>query len=338
MDWQSQYIKLLPETGATLLAKVFERGVSISTHYSGCGMAEIALAKQAQESTKDCTEPLKHPALDVFHACEIEQGRRSVLRSHVGLSRARHVFANLLDRYPRATINRAVEAHAHTSEQVVAMTKTLRAAERSAVIAAAGDALQDNLIKIYSDSMPNILPTAFCWVHKRECPVFDVNCKEIRKRGGLIGNIAGTTCTAHSSLGSGLRGVGKSAVAALGWAWERHLRQESEDTEAHEDFFLHECTYAFPSKQVFGKLFPGRPIFVWVLTPGNFGYPCQRRRRFCLVLMSSVLLALGIPSDVGSDWRAIFSEGPIGLLSVRGVPGQRHVLLRVGGDVVAIPP
>ena len=113
---------------------------------------------------------------------------------------------------------------------------TLRAAEHSAVIAAAGDALQDKLIKIYSESMPNILPTAVVGSKSGLCPAFDASCKQIRMLGGLLAHIVGTTCTAHSFLGSGLRGSCKSAIAGLGWAWERHLRQESDDTEAHEDF------------------------------------------------------------------------------------------------------
>ena len=312
MAWPGAYLKLLPATGVRLVREVLARGISISTHYSGCGMAEIAFSKLAAEVAQDPAGVAEAPPLiDVFHACEINGHRRAVLRSHVGSSRPRHVFADLLSRYPQVTVSRATEAHESANAILMASLKKAQgAAERSKCIAEAGAALEKKLMAIFSESVPSILPTSYCCVHKRECPIFDIDCAAIRRRGGLIGNIAGTTCTAHSSLGSGLRGVGKSAVAAMGWAWERRLRQEAAQDE-NEDFFLHECTFAFPSKEYFENLFPGKPIFVWVLEPGMFGHPCQRRRRFTLVVNTRLLHAVSIPSDIGSDWRAFFDAGPL---------------------------
>ena len=86
-------MRLLPQEGLGIIATLFhEKGLAMSTNYSGIGMWETAVAYVG--------EALGGAQVTNFHACDIDEDCLRVLLQHQGLSKPQHVLENLENRWP----------------------------------------------------------------------------------------------------------------------------------------------------------------------------------------------------------------------------------------------
>ena len=101
-DWahkQRRNLRIIPGSRSRLEA-VFARGIDVTTHYSGTGAAEMAVADIAacvSENGKSCVK---------FHSCcDISPICRNVLLNHPPESKAEHCFDDLCSRPPESIVD-----------------------------------------------------------------------------------------------------------------------------------------------------------------------------------------------------------------------------------------
>ena len=101
-DWahtQQRCLRNIPGSRSRLEA-VFARGIDVTTHYSGTGAAEMAVAAVAacvSENWKSCVK---------FHSCcDISPICRKVLLNHPPESKAEHCFDDLCSRPPEFIVD-----------------------------------------------------------------------------------------------------------------------------------------------------------------------------------------------------------------------------------------
>ena len=70
------------------MRRKLETGLDLTSHYSGTGAAEVALAKIAGDQMVS------------YSACDKNKVCQDVLQHHSGASAPRHIFAELCDRPP----------------------------------------------------------------------------------------------------------------------------------------------------------------------------------------------------------------------------------------------
>ena len=88
LNWPSRYMRLLPQEGLGIIATLFhEKGLAMSTNYSGIGMWETAVAYVG--------EALGGAQVTNIHACDIDEDCLRVLLQHQGLIKPQHVFEHL---------------------------------------------------------------------------------------------------------------------------------------------------------------------------------------------------------------------------------------------------
>ena len=133
------------------LERLFARGLVCTTHYSGTGAAEMALAKIST----------RHGGVLFHSACDVDPTCQQVLLGHGSESRAEHVFGDLCAR-PPANIRAALEA---------ALGRFQKRACRASTPALSQEFLQDAM-RILSQWHPSREDRCYCARHEHSCPAF----------------------------------------------------------------------------------------------------------------------------------------------------------------------
>jgi len=253
--------------------------VVVTTSYSGMGCAEAAISM------------VRHHLLEIgivakvtmFSATDINAICRAVLLRHKAESASEHVFGDVLDRIPSDLRQKLENAAARLRSSVTRRTGAERLAKGADAAAAYRKAAVLRLGRRYIQDVRKLLEqTAFpagqlasCQRHGcmcRVCPVKDT-------RGHphpLHVEIAGTTCTAWSSMGAGWGWLDKSALPCMVWMfWVLAVEP---------DIVLHECTPRFQHQQL-ADILDGK---FWcesvVMSPEDWGVPAKRPRRYTMLL------------------------------------------------------
>ena len=98
-------------------------------------------------------------------------------------------------------------------------------------------------------------------------------------------NIAGTCCTAFSSMGKQQRWQHKSARPFYVWAISKHVMDE--------DFFFHENVPSFEVEVLQRNLPAWWVLRSWVTSPLEMGWPMRRPRQHHLLVAKSVMIPSG---------------------------------------------
>ena len=227
------------------LERLFGRGLVCTTHYSGTGAAEMALAKI---STR--------PGGVLFHsACDVDPTCQQVLLGHGLESRAEHVFGDLCAR-PPANIRAALEA---------ALGRFQKRARRASTPALSQAFLQEAM-QILSQWHLGREDRCYCARHARSCPAFPTT-------GGRYHlEVSGVNCQPWSCAGR-----------RLGWLDDRSmpcLVLVRMILATEPDGVCLECTPEFDFAGLSGLLrgkYTGDHV---IMSPTDFGLPVSRRRMY----------------------------------------------------------
>lgn len=273
------------------LAMSFQRGVFISTSYSGLGAAELSL--QFLQQQLRANGDLNADALGVVNtqACDVKPSAQQVLLNS-GSASANHIFADLNDKVPstaRAVLDK-YEALAAATDDVSQKAQAFQD-------------MRDFLLSLESENA--LFPArrkAHCVKHGRRCLLRDPDCPSQRP-GALTIEIAGTICKDVSQMHRGrVVVVGPSGRILLIWLMERRHRREQ--------IILAECTPQFPEailREMLGMLYQ---VHSHVCGPEDLGWWVRRRWRFTLMVLRQ---EFGGKFSFASSWgsfQRIFYKSP----------------------------
>lgn len=283
MAWPQNLARDLGRSQQALFSRIqakLSRGVVLTSSYSGMGTVELAAAM-----LKDAFAP-DSGSIVVYSVCEASPKARSVLLSHSGPTRARHVFSDVMhfvhkqDRRTLETITytRCCEWMALKSQRPPLSTSELRHEQ-----ARIGQTLRCELLDVLESV--EFSEKAYCEVHGDYCFLDPMQDPSLVGRYHF--NVAGNTCTPWSSMGARDGWVSMHTMHVLVWAC--HTRYLG----AHG--VMSECTPFFPAQvlhsQVFSKPSPQAPRppraqhsgYVFhseIMSPVDMGIPSSRPRRW----------------------------------------------------------
>ena len=285
LNWPSRYMRLLPQEGLGIIATLFhEKGLAMSTNYSGIGMWETAVAYVG--------EALGGAQVTNFHACDIDEDCLRVLLQHQGLSKPQHVFENLENRWPTDVL-RELRREETRFDDVLREESQSGMDSKSRRQEIGLQKLQAFARVLDSAQLKD---TDFCLSHRRQCKLFDVDFQELHRKGGLVIHCGSPTCTDHSKQNQQRPGcAGKTGVAWACWLAERKHRA----ARGQEDLVMMEITPDHPSKDLLSEALPSHLLFTWLLDPTAFGVPNTRKRRYTVAVAPWLVAAMiEVPASV----------------------------------------
>lgn len=118
---------------------------------------------------------------------------------------------------------------------------------------------------------------AYCFRHRGAC-----RCAGVEKEA-LKGHGAGVTCIDWSGLGNTLGWLGESAVVFMVWLADQIIHDK-------RHFIIAECVEAFDDAMLGELCAPqGFEVLTLSLSPEQFAFPATRRRKYMVMLNSSIL-------------------------------------------------
>jgi len=231
------------------LERLFARGVVVTTHYSGTGAAEMALAGISP----------RIGGVSFHSACDIDRTCQQVLLAHPDHSRAEHCFGDLCAR-PPLEVQRTLRSGLSTFQ------KRARRASTPATVARLSELWLKEAMQALSQWQPTRADACFCVRHQRDCPMFPATS------GRYHLEISGINCQPWSC--AGLR---------LGWLDDRSLPclvliRLILAAEPHGVCL--ECTPGFDFKGLSSLLQDKYTGDFAVTSPLDFGLPVARRRMY----------------------------------------------------------
>ena len=281
LDWPARALHVLASRGEMRahLSRNLRQGVSLRTHYSGMGTAEMSLQFLQAELAGQGGQGI---GIVPIHACDLNEDCRQLLcawrpRSH----RPLHVFGDINDRLTprhREVLNRIEPLwHASKARQDVG-TETLRRLRRMASY------LLHHATEIFTATR-----RAECAVHNSRCL-----CSTHQFRGAartaLKLVIAGSTCVAHSSRGLHL--------GMMDASFRPFMLFITEVRQMRPHLVLHECTSRFPTAWLQAWLGDLYTMTVFQdISPHQLGWPVRRPRQYTLLSCKERCVFLGTCQD-----------------------------------------
>lgn len=233
----------------------------LNTDYSGLGMPEIA--------SYDVCKALRGMGEDAnvvhWRASDISPKCRNILKT--GCCQSRHVFGDLF------SSRIGMRTRAFLRNAYKELEESLRQSGQS-------ESLYEQLGQKFMEKVVarmqtiQFKPDASGWCYKcdRVCQFkYNSDTQSTDDEPSIIVNVAGTTCTSWSTMGSGHHWTAWSAVIFVVWAFATLAE------EPH--IILHECTAAFDESwlhTIFGAYYIVQSMMI---TPDDdLGYPSSRRR------------------------------------------------------------
>lgn len=318
------YIEVLPQEAKALLESVFSCGLHVSTHFTGLGFWDIAVACTAQSASPDAT-------VDIFHQCDIASRSLKVLLKHAGTSRGRHIFIGVEGGWPDETISELKKINAR-------FVKLIDSAAEDGVRETLGREMLDAFLEILDASEQR--DTDFCMVHQRQCKLCDIDVEAIRAKGGTIGSLASPPCVDYSVMNRSRPGaMGNTQIAFACYLADRKRKHAL----GIEDFSLMEITPRHPSCELYSLAMKSNLNLSWVICPTMLSIPNTRRRRFTLSLSPRMIpvqvprCQLHFPGSMpqASGQAAVHSEAVNVVDSSDEEHAEPFVQLRVAGGPVA---
>ena len=206
VEWPQQCFKLLPEEGVAVLKKTVQRGVLLSSHYSGIASVETML-EYLNSTAKGMThDGASWNGFVCYSACDIDASCRIALSVHGG---PQHIFGDLLGMWDPLTQSRLQSEAQKMQAQDGVDSRPPEELARAWVAA---------LEAIVSEG--HLVERCWCYKHRRYC---DLHC--VRPSAEWLSmNAAGSTCNDFSAMGSRKRERGPSMAAFICWRAERMRR------------------------------------------------------------------------------------------------------------------
>ena len=240
------------------LDDVYSRGVNVTTHYSGTGAAEMAVAKVLRGSVH-------------FHgACDFSPTCQHVLLNHGPECAAEHVTQDLLARPPKDVVDELQALLKTHQEQAEAEVGASTPGEKHNVMRAVGLKWVDAAMRVLARWTPKREDTAYCLRHGRGCPAFPPRASASTP-GRLHLEIDGINCQPWTYGGK-----------RMGWLDERSipcLILFQSILSVQPDAVCLECTpgFDFPTARRLLRGFRGDYA---ITTPLDFGRPVGRKRMY----------------------------------------------------------
>ena len=249
MSWPDQVaadvLSFSPELHSNLLERLNEDLV-VTTHYSGIGCAETALAMLRGKLHLDTSES----RVLFYSACESDPKARNMLLNYgcscsgtlPGPSGPQHVFGDITSRVPIPVLEQLKQIEFESMEKAKGFS-SLPAAERKQAADACGQEMFSSFCQLLMTC--EFADRDYCYKHKCKCKL-----QPHIPASGQHGEITGTTCVAWSSMRQGQAlGAGwlhASTLPCLVWIfWTRKVQP---------DWFLHECVQNFDFRQLANAL------------------------------------------------------------------------------------
>ena len=281
MSWPAAGLAALHRTDCTMgtqlmmrFCKTFERGIVITTSYSGMGTAEAAVSMLSAEvaSSLDCPKRVV-----IQSACDSSDVSQRCLVAHGSASRAKHIFTDVLDvlyEDDKVYLLKMQEdilsaADDNDKEDINAARKQKGIRLRRAIIAA--------LKKI------KFRPDAYCTLHKQRC-VIDAREEDPELAGSLHVEIAGNTCTPWSTAGVRHGWCHRCTLPCLVWAMTQK--------RLGKDVIINECTPTWEAEVLDAEIFqdlamPNAKKYTFhsfCFNATSMGIPASRDRKWSLWL------------------------------------------------------
>ena len=310
MAWPDQVaadvLSFSPELHSSLRDRLNEDLV-VTTHYSGIGCAETALAMLHDRLHLDTS----NSKVLFYSACKCDPKARSMLLNYgcsgtlPGRSGPQHVFGDITSRVPIPVLEQLKQIEFESMEKAKSFS-SLPAAEKKQATDACGQEMFASFCQLLGAC--EFAERDYCYKHQCKCKL-----QPDIPAGGQHGEITGTTCVAWSSMRQG-QAVGAgwlhaSTLPCLVWIfWTRKVQP---------DWFLHECVQNFDFRQLANAL-DEYCIFSFKTTPQQLGLPANRFRRFTVGYQGTkCVLSSEVVSAVSSDGLED-SEPPPELATMRG--------------------
>lgn len=258
-DWahmQRQCLGSIPGCRSRLQA-VFARGIDVTTHYSGTGAAEMAVAAVAEcvsqkwKSDEEDFEGVK------FHGCcDKSPICRRVLLNHPPESKADHCFEDLCSRPPERL----------TDQLGKLLLKYQRAAARASSPGCIGKQWVQAAMKVLQSWEPQRSDPAHCHCHGRACPAFPLRTSRYHLE------VSGINCQPWSAAGK-----------RQGWLDERSipcLVLIRSILAVEPDGVCIECTPRFDFDTLADLLRPKYEGDFALTSPEDYGLPVARNRKY----------------------------------------------------------
>ena len=252
-DWAHEQRRALADDvpgSMECLDEVMERGIDVTTHYSGTGAAEIACAAVASGRVR-------------FHgACDFNPTCRNVLLHHSSESAAEHVTQDLCKRPPPHIVEELTAELRRYQDKAGVRASTPNTLDRERV-RVVGLEWVDAAMRVLSQWVPAREDGAYCCRHDRDCPAFPPRSKRLHLE------IDGINCQPWSAAGLGLGWLDNRSIPCL------ILVQTILSVEP--DAVCIECTpkFDFATLQKLLHTYRGDRA---ITCPTDFGRPVARQR------------------------------------------------------------
>ena len=183
-------VTMLPYSVACAVYRLFQQGISLSTHYSGMGSVETALEFVLQALHDRCSDgdsPL--PQVNHCHAADSDPQCRLALKAHSGPSKPKHVFGDFTNRVPASVMSKLTDAQKELEQQYHDLSKVVGRSE-------AMETMMDVVMLTYKTILKDVKVNdeAWCFVHNDLCNTFDID------ENSLHLNFVTPTCVEHSLM------------------------------------------------------------------------------------------------------------------------------------------
>ena len=273
-----------------------QRGVVITTSYSGMGGAETAAAMLANGLGEACGIT---PCLHFYSAVDNARRAQIALLGHNVGSRPNHVFVDVLDRLPASVRSTCVAIQDAKLRQFDERTKNKLSSEgKQRLKQELGFQLFNELCDVLDEV--EFMQEAYCKTHEMMC------CTNLRLDPAFQDmfhiEVAGTTCTAWSSMGLHGGLLDKSTLPCLVWLYSTRFMEPDAIVHENSPNFKHEhlaavlcgarrrldrhgagprCAFSR------GNRAGTYQLMTEVFSPCMLGVPSRRQRRYTMLVNSN---------------------------------------------------
>ena len=257
--------------------------LQITTSYSGIGVAETSLGflKDALEAQGGQLHYVFHAATDINPRC------REMLCSHRQSSRSSHLFGDLLAKLPDSLVEELRQMQAvykRKFDDAMSCQNQEEAggsSKRKDAIMKFGRGFVVRALKLLEPVSFTRSSTCDCFRHHQQCPLWPAD-----DASNLHVEVAGNTCTPWSSSGKCFGWLDPASIPCI--AWLHSMREVS------PSILFNECTPTF-DVEILRRLFQDTHHFAsHVFGPTAMGIPCNRDRRYTILLRKDRCQGLGI--------------------------------------------
>ena len=265
-DWaitSSKALCKLDPDSHSRLRRVVARGIDVTTHYSGTGTAEAAIAAFAARIADPQTVPGSSTTVSCYSACDINPVCQDVLDGHPIASRPLHRFSDLCDRPPAELVQRLREGLHGFQKKAGLRASTPGGSQKHKV---ASEQWVSSAMNLLSEWTPSRGSLAHCLRHGHRCATYPP------RTGRYHLEVSGVNCQPWSQAGQ-----------RRGWLDDRSipcLILVRIILAVEPDGVCIECTPRFDFQTLCALLQPVYTGDFAITSPADFGLPVDRGRMY----------------------------------------------------------